>query len=277
MPNTASASADYRGRTALITGASSGIGECFARELAARGCHLVLTARRLDRLQTLAAELRSAHAVTVHCLAADLADADAPTGLVRQIAALGVEIDVLINNAGYGVPGSLLKSPWETHAAFLQVLLIAPTELAHRLLGGMQARGYGRIVNVASLAGLVPGPAGNTLYGASKSYLIRFSESLALENLGHGVRVQALCPGFTWSEFHDVSGARHLMNRLPRFMFQTAQAVVLECLDSLERGQIVRVTGRVNRWIALLARLLPSRLALALTARQSKRFRIADK
>ncbi len=266
----------YRGRAALITGASSGIGAQFARELAGRGCHLVLTARRLDRLQALASELGRAHAVTVHCLAADLADPAAPARLVEQVSALGIEIDILINNAGYGVPGSFLKSDWATHAAFLQVLLSAPTELAHRLLGGMQSRGYGRIVNVASLAGLVPGSAGNTLYGASKSYLIRFSESLALENRAHGVQVQALCPGFTWSEFHDVSGARQLMDRLPRFLFQTADAVVLECLASLERGQIVRVTGTVNRLIALLARLLPERLALALVARQSKKFRRAD-
>lgn len=277
MPNPDPATLAYRGRSALITGASSGIGASFARALAARGADLVLTARRLDRLQALADELTARHTVSVHCLAADLADAAAPATLVEQIAALGIDIDVLVNNAGYGVPGAFHKSDWATHAAFLRVLLHAPTELAHRLLGGMQARGYGRIVNVASLAGLVPGSAGNTLYGASKAYLISFSQSLALENGHHGVRVQALCPGFTWSEFHDVSGARQLMNRLPRFMFQTADEVVRESLSALERGPIVRVTGTVNRLIAALVKLMPARLALALTARQSKRFRIANK
>ena len=276
MPTPPDQTRYYAGRRALVTGASAGIGECFARALAARGCNLVITARRQERLKALAAELRDKHAVEVHCITADLAAPGAPAGLVEQIAGLGLNIDILINNAGYGVPGSFLKSDWATHQGFLQVLLTAPTELAYRLLGGMQARGYGRIVNVASLAGLVPGTAGNTLYGASKSYLIRFSESLALENRGRGILVQALCPGFTWSEFHDVSLTRHLMDRLPRFLFQTAHAVVSECLDTLERGEIVRVTGRVNRMIAWLARHLPVRVALALSARQSRRFRVRD-
>ena len=125
--------------------------------------------------------------------------------LCDQVTARGIIVDGLVNNAGYGVPGAYVNSTWETQHAFLQVMVVAVAELTHRLLPGMLERGYGRILNVASLAGLVPAPAGHTLYAASKSFMIKFSESLAHE-VGHrGVHVTALCPGFTLSEFHDVT------------------------------------------------------------------------
>lgn len=257
----------------LITGASAGIGAAFARELAARGHDLVLTARRTDRLEALAEELRGKHNVSVTVLPADLADPAAPQQLQAALAERRLAVDWLINNAGYGLPGTFDANTWEDHAAFIQVLMTAPTELAWRLLPGMRERGYGRIVNVASLAGHVPGTAGHTLYGASKAYLIKFSQSLALENRHLGVHVCALCPGFTWSEFHDVTGTRELMNQMPRFMWQTAEEVVREACDAVERGDIVRVTGRVNRLIKALVKLMPDRMALALSARESRRYR----
>lgn len=259
----------------LVTGASAGIGAAFARELAARGHDLVLTARRADRLEELAAELQARHGTHATVLPLDLADPDAPRQLAETLAARGLAVDWLINNAGYGVPGTFEANAWETHAAFIQVLMTAPTELAWRLLPGMRERGHGRIVNVASLAGHVPGTAGHTLYGASKAYLIKFSQSLALENRHLGVNVCALCPGFTWSEFHDVTGTRDLMNQMPRFMWQTAEDVVREACEAVERGDIVRVTGRVNRFIKSLVKLMPDRLALWLSARESRRYRHA--
>ncbi|WP_297926082.1 SDR family NAD(P)-dependent oxidoreductase, partial [Metallibacterium sp.] len=146
-------------RWALVTGASAGIGAAFARALAAQGCALVLTARRVERLQTLAIELEQAHDTRCVILPADLADPTAPANLCAQLAARGIGVDILINNAGYGVPGTFAASVWARHADFIQVMMTAPTELAHRLLPGMRARGYGRIINVASLAGLVPGTA----------------------------------------------------------------------------------------------------------------------
>ena len=266
----------HQDRWALVTGASSGIGEAYARAIAERGAHLVLTARRSDRLDALASELTGKYATQTLCIACDLADPGALDRIEVAIAARGIAIDILINNAGYGVPGHFHKHGWSVHAQFLRVLLNVPTELAHRLLPGMQKRQWGRIVNVASLAGIVPGSAGNTLYGASKSYLIKFSQSLALENRSRGVLVQALCPGFTWSEFHDVSGARHLMNRLPRFMFQTSEAVADEGLRMLERGRIVHVSGVVNRLIALIIKLVPERFALWLIQKRSKDFRVQE-
>ncbi|MGH8323840.1 MAG: SDR family NAD(P)-dependent oxidoreductase, partial [Steroidobacteraceae bacterium] len=159
-------------RFALVTGASAGIGAAFARELAARGCALVLTARRLDRLETLAAELIARHGTRVECIAADLADPNAPETLCAEISSRGIDIDILVNNAGIGVPGSFLAPAWKSHADFIQVLMTAPCELVYRLLPGMQQRGFGRILNIASLAGHIPGSAGHTLYGASKAFLI---------------------------------------------------------------------------------------------------------
>jgi len=260
----------------LITGASAGIGAAFARHLAKLGHDLVLTARRLDRLEALAGELREQHGVAVTVLANDLADPGAPRALFDALQQRDLRVDWLINNAGYGVPGTLLANSWATHAAFLQVLLTAPTELSWLFLPGMRKHGYGRIINVASLAGHVPGPAGHTLYAASKAYLIKLSQSLALENRPAGVNVCALCPGFTWSEFHDVTGTRDKMNQMPGFMWLTAEEVVRQGIDAVERGDAVYIPGRVNRTIKTIIQLMPDRLAMWLSARESKRYRNAD-
>jgi short-subunit dehydrogenase len=257
----------------LITGASSGIGAEFARQLAALGHDLVLTARRTERMEALAVELRAAHAVDITVLPFDLADPSAPQRLCEALEQRGLQVDWLINNAGYGVPGTFVANDWKTHADFLQVLMTAPTELAWRVLPGMRERGHGRIINVASLAGHVPGPAGHTLYAASKAYLIKFSQSLCLENQAAGVHVSALCPGFTWSEFHDVTGTRDKMNKLPGFMWLTAAEVVRQGIVAVERGDAVYIPGRVNRTIKRVVQLMPDRLAMWLSARESKRYR----
>jgi short-subunit dehydrogenase len=257
----------------LITGASSGIGAAFARQLVALGHDLVLTARRADRLEALATELRGQHAVQVTVLPHDLADPGTPRALCEALEQRDLQVDWLINNAGYGVPGTFVANDWATHADFLQVLLTAPTELAWRLLPGMRQRGHGRIINVASLAGHVPGPAGHTLYAASKAYLIKFSQSLALENGAAGVNVCALCPGFTWSEFHDITRTRDKMNKLPGFMWLSAEEVVHQGIAAVERGDAVYIPGRVNRTIKAAIQLLPDRLAMWLSARESKRYR----
>jgi uncharacterized protein len=260
---------------ALVTGASSGIGAEFARQLAARGCDLVLTARRGDRLEALAADLRQRHGIDAQVVPGDLADPAAPAGIVETACRDGRTVDFLVNNAGYGVRGGFLASDWATHRAFLQVLLIAPVELCHRLLPGMRTRGHGRILNVASLAGLVPPSAGHTLYGAVKAGLVRFSQSLALENRAHGVHVCALCPGFTYSEFHDVNGMRARMSGMPAWMWMDAPTVVRQGLDAVERGDIVYVNGRINRATRTLFKLLPERLATRLMARRARNFRDA--
>ena len=250
-------------RTALITGASSGIGAAFAEVFAAGGYDLVVTARREDRLRDLAARLEPQHHVRVHVIVEDLADPGAPERLCAGIAARGLTIDALVNNAGYGVTGVYTISDWSTHADFLQVMVVAVAELTHRLLPGMIERGYGRIVNVASLAGLSPAPAGHTLYAASKAFVIKFSEALASEVKARGVHVTAVCPGFTLSEFHDVTGTRATVSRLPRWLWMDAPTVARQGVAAVNQGIPIYVNGRVNRTIAALVRLLPYRLIAA--------------
>jgi hypothetical protein len=262
-------------RWALITGASAGIGAAFARDLAARGYSLVLTARRTDRLDTLAAELHERHGTHCRAIAFDLADPASAARLFAYTESEGIAVEMLVNNAGYGVPGALGSKPWDVHRDFLQVLLTVPVELSYRYLPGMQKRGRGYIVNIASLAGLVPGSAGHTLYGAAKAFLIKFSQSLALENRPRGVNAIAVCPGFTHSEFHDVTGARKLVSKMPSFMWMDADEVARDGIDAALRGEVVRVTGRLNRAIKAMFKLLPDGLALKLIQRRSRDFRDA--
>jgi uncharacterized protein len=258
---------------ALVTGASAGIGAAFARELAARGSNLVLSARRLDRLEELASALRSRHGVAVEVIAIDLAEPDSAERLVAELDQRGIAVDMLINNAGYGVTGYFLSQPWQVQADFIRVLMTVPTELCHRLMPGMRERGHGRIINVASLAGHVPGSAGQTLYAGAKSFLIKLSQSLHLEYRDEGIHTCALCPGFTFSEFHDVTGSRAMMSKLPGWMWMDADTVVRQGLDAVERGEAVYINGRVNRTIKSMLKLMPDRLALYLIGRQSRKFR----
>jgi len=260
-------------RTVLITGASSGIGEAFADVFAAAGFDLVLTARRADRLAAVAERIRATHRSAVEVIVADLADPDVPARLCEEATRRGLRIDALVNNAGYGVPGGYVASPWERHDAMLQVMVVAVAELTHRLLPGMIERGYGRIINVASLAALVPAPAGHTLYAASKALVVKFSESLAGEVLRHGVHVTALCPGFTYSEFHDVTGTRATVSRLPSWLWMQSGQVAREGFDAVMAGTPVHVTGRVNRTIAAGARHLPEWLVRAVGRRTAYKYR----
>jgi short-subunit dehydrogenase len=256
---------------ALVTGASSGIGADIAREYARRGKPLVLTARRQDRLDALAAALSA----QVPCLAiaADLADPAAPAALHAQLHERGIFVDTLVNNAGYGVPGRYLSSDWRTHADFLQVMVTTVAQLTHLFLPAMETARHGRILNIASLAGLVPASAGHTLYGASKAWLIRFSESLALECAPRGVHVTALCPGFTYSEFHDVTHMRAAVSKLPKWLWQDSATVARIGVDAVEAGRTRVVCGFANRAIAFATRHLPEPLARALVDSRARNFR----
>lgn len=261
-------------KLALVTGASAGIGAAFCRVYARHGYDIALTARRTDRLEALAAELRERHGVETFVLAADLADPQAPRAIFAALAARGRPVDALVNNAGYGVPGGFSEPAWTTHEDFLQVLLTAPTELAYRLAPDMAARGFGRIVNVASLAGLIPGSPGATLYGPAKSYLVKFSQGLHLELLGKGVHVTALCPGFTYSEFHDVNATRaQISASAPSWLWMDAPKVAAAGFAAVEANRPVCVPGLANKVLAAAAKLAPEPLALALMAAHAPRFR----
>jgi len=261
-------------RLALVTGASAGIGAAFARILASHGYDVALTARRADRLEKLAEEISLRYGVEALTVAADLAEPEAPGQILDHLTAHGRTVDALINNAGYGLGGSYADTRWEEHKAFIQVMMTAPAELAHRVLPGMIHRKFGRIINVASLAGLIPGSAGHTLYGPAKAFLVRFSQGLHLEAAAHGVHVTALCPGFTYSEFHDANGTRaQITSATPPWLWMGADEVAAAGYEAVEANRTICVPGAPSKAIAAVSKLIPDDWALALMASQGPRFR----
>jgi short-subunit dehydrogenase len=251
-----------KNRVALVTGASAGIGEAFARLLAAEGADLLLVARREEKLRSLAEELTRTYGVRAEVFAADLAKPGASSAIVAEAERLGLRIDVLINNAGFAASKTFLNSAWSELHAEIQVMITAVTELTHRLAPGMKERGFGRILNVASVASFLP-TAPSMLYTGVKAYVLNMSEAVDMELKPFGVHVTALCPGFTWSEFHDVQGTRKLTNKLPGFMWHDAETVAREGLDAVLAGQPVCVPGALNKTLAFTSRLLPERLRYA--------------
>jgi uncharacterized protein len=264
---------DIRGRTVLITGASAGIGKAFAEVFAVKGWNVVLTARRQERLEALAEELSKKHQIQATLIAGDLAQPDGVKQLIEAISDQRLTVDGLVNNAGYGVPGYYARTRWEDQEALLRVMVTAPCELAHVLLTPMVQRRFGRIINVASVAGLVPGSAGHTLYGAAKAFMIKFSQSLLLENRKANVLTTALCPGFTYTEFHDVTGTREQVSRYGKHWWSSAEQVAAAGYDGVMAGRSIVITGRRSKQIAALMKVLPDRVALGMVARQSKSFR----
>ena len=240
---------------------------------AERGFDLILTARRRDRLEALAVELRGHHGCAVHVIAADLADPAAPARIAAEVDAAGLQVDALLNNAGYGLPGGFLGCTWEQHRAFIQVMVTAVAELCHRFAPGMVERRRGWILNVASVAGLVPSAAGHTLYGATKALVIRFSESLARELRPHGVHVTALCPGFTLTEFHDVNQMRESVSKLPRWMWLDADTVARQGFEAVMRGDIIHVNSRRYRALLQAMRFTPVSLVNFVMKRVARNFR----
>lgn len=262
---------------ALVTGASAGIGTEFCRQLATQGYQLVLVARRADRLQAVADELRQSFGAHSIIITADLSQKDACETVVNRLEKDNISIEYLVNNAGYGLPGSFHVPDWQEHADFIQVMMTTVCELTWRLLPAMRERGRGFVVNVASVAGLVSPSAGHTLYGASKSFLIKFSQSLAMENEQSGVKVCALCPGFTYSEFHDVNGTREMISQLPSYLWLDAKDVVADTLEAMSKEKVktVVVPGRQYKFIVFVYRYLPW-LASILSKRSAKHYRVTE-
>ncbi len=262
-----------RGKLALITGASAGIGAAFARAYAAKGFDLALVARRVDRLEALAAELSARHGVEAFAIGADLAVFEAQAPVLAAVAERGRVVDALVNNAGFGITQSFAGVPWARQRDFLMTLAVTPCALAHGVIPGMVERGDGAIINIASVAGYAPGVAGNTLYPAVKSLMIKFSQSLDAEYRDKGLRVTAVCPGTTLSEFAQTAGIVGREHQKPGFGVMTAEAVVAEALRANDAGRAVVIPGWHNRVAMTLMRALPEPLVRSIINTAAARYR----
>jgi len=251
--------------TALITGASGGIGEQLALLLAADKHDLVLVARNAGKLESLCQEFARAHGILARSVAADLADPQAPSHILDVLARDGIAVDVLVNNAGFGASGAYAEIDWETEAHMIQVNITALAHLTRLFLPDMLARRNGKILNVASTAAYVPGPF-MAVYYASKAFVLSFSEALAEEVQGTGVSVTALVPGATATNFASTAGnAESPLFRGGNVM--DAATVARLGYDAMMSGQRVAVAGLSNKLTALSTRLAP-RSALAKIARR---------
>lgn len=243
---------EYRGKWAVVTGASSGIGEAFARSLATRGMNLVLASRRESLLRALGDALEKAHGVQVAPVGVDLADPAGPERLFREATA-GREVHLLVNNAGFGLDGRFEDLPLERQLELVRLNVGAVVELTGLFLPAMQERRAGGIVQVSSSVAFQPVP-GLATYAASKAFVLSFAEALWGENEDLGVRVVALCPGGSPTEFQSVAGTG-----LPLVGVLPASTIAEEALRGLDRGCTVVVPGLVNKGAPLGARLLPRR------------------
>ena len=263
---------EWKNKTALITGASYGIGESFARRLAADGAHLIITARSRERLEVLANELRARHRINITVIEADLAQSNAPEQIFNATESAGLQVDLLINNAGFGLVGEFATQPRAKLAEMIQVNITALTELAHLYLQPMLQRKSGAIINLASTASFQAVPY-FAVYAATKSFILILSESLWAECSGTNVRVLALCPGPTATHFQTVAGTSQ--RRLPEKM-QTAEQVVEAGLQALAQGRSHVVSGWNNRLMVTVERFVPRDVVTGIAGKLFRQFSETD-
>jgi hypothetical protein len=257
--------------TALITGASSGIGEAFARELAARKTDLVLVARSQDKLEKLATELEKQHQIQTEVIVQDLTETATGKLLYDAVAAKGLIIDLLINNAGFGDYGNFCDRELEKQIAMIQLNVTVLTELTGLFLPQMRQRGKGGIINVSSIAGFQPLPY-MSVYAATKAFVLNFTEALWAENKDSGVKILALCPGPTESGFFEVAEFPESFAGGDKNAMVSAQEVVKEALKALEKNQSNLVTGGIgNQVVVNLSRFVPRELLVASVEKQFKK------
>ncbi len=263
-----------RRKLALVTGASAGLGEAFAAAYAAKGYDVALVARRVERLESLARRLTSLHGVEALVIPADLAGFEAHDIVLDALAEQDRAADVLVNNAGFGIPQDFTGVPWSRQRDFLMTMAVAPCGLAYGVIPGMLERGGGAIISISSLAAFSPGVAGNSLYPGVKGLMLRFTQSLDAEYRAKGLKVTAVCPGFTKTEFAKEAGVQHVMDAEPRLLWQSAEAVVEATIRANERGQVVLVPGWHNKLAAGLMRGLPEPLVRSIIGAGSAKYRL---
>jgi short-subunit dehydrogenase len=261
-------------KLALITGASAGLGAAFARAYAKAGCDVALVARRVERLEALAAELSAAYGIEAFAIGADLSRMDAEAPVMAALAAHGRSADILVNNAGFGIARAYLDVPWSVQRDFLMTLTVTPCALAHAVIPAMLARGGGAIINVASIAGFSPGVAANTLYPGVKGLMIKFSQALDAEYRARGLRVTAICPGFTETEFAAEAGIKAIMDAQPRMFSQTADQVVSAAIRANDAGRVVEIPGWHNKLAVALMRGLPESMVRAIINAGAAKYRL---
>lgn len=257
--------------TALVTGASTGLGRAFAVELARRGHDLVLVARDRARLEALAEELHTTYAVTTEVLPADLADRDQTETVAARVRDVARPVDLLVNNAGFGLRRGFTSGDLADEEQALDVMVRAVMVLSHAAGGAMRTRGHGGILNVSSVASF----AVMGSYSAIKSWVTVFSEALSVELAGTGVLVTAVCPGFVHTEFHD--RAKMNMSALPDALWLEADQVVTEALRDLDAGRVVSVPSAAYKTVTAGIRLLPRGLVRGVSAGLARRRRTADR
>jgi short-subunit dehydrogenase len=258
------------GSWTLVTGASSGIGAELARVYAQHGHNVVLVARREDKLNALATELRRT-GVDAQVIAMDLALKKAPGELFRILQDLGIHVDVLVNNAGLTYHGAFADMSVKDVAAMVQVDVAALAALTHRFLGPMVAAGEGRILNVSSVTGFQPVPS-LALYAASKAFVLSFTEALSEELRGTGVSVTVLCPGLTDTEMVDRVQQEDSLPDIPSFLLSDARSVAREGFEAAERREVVRVPGIANQWAMMWVQSQPRWLVRTLGGMVGRQF-----
>jgi short-subunit dehydrogenase len=233
---------------ALITGASAGLGSEFARQLASMGKDLILVARRAEPMEALASELADEFNIAVDVIQSDLSDAEATSRLFSEVTGRGLAVDYLINNAGSVGPDLLEDRDWPAQQQYIELMMTSVAGMCHHFIPPMQERGFGRVLNVASVAGQIS-LAGDTSYGPTKAYLIALSKGLAATVRDQGVHVLALCPGFTHTDFHRSDELTRMKSGTPAFIWYDADVVIREGLVALEKGKDVYISGRLYRYL----------------------------
>jgi uncharacterized protein len=263
---------DQKRKVAVVTGASSGIGRSFCHVLAGENWDLVAVARRENLLLELQTEIEGNYPCKVHVVVADLANPDSPGKIKETTDSLGIQVDSIINNAGYGVSGAFASLSWEDHQKYIQVMCTSPTKLIHCYLPGMLERGYGKILNVASFSSYFVGSPYLTLYAALKHYVLVLSHSLYGETIGTGVTVTAMCPGGTKTDWFAKADSEDAVASLPQFTFLSSAEVAQRGYEAMMKGKLSVIPGFWAKFSVWASRLLPDAIILRMLARSfSKR------